>query len=47
MKRREFGNDSVGQFIEKEPAESTYDLKNVTKGSILHPIKRKELEIGL
>ena len=26
MKRREFGNDLAG-FIDKEPGESTYDLK--------------------
>ena len=31
MKRREFGNDNNGQFIDKEPGESTYDLKNIQK----------------
>jgi len=47
MKRRDFGNDSSGQFIDKEPGESTSDLKNVTKGALIHPLKRRELEIGL
>ena len=47
MKRKEFGNDSSGQFIDKEPGESTYDLKNMNKGPLIHPLKRRELEIGL
>jgi len=31
MKRREFGNDNNGNMIDKEPGESTYDLKTFTK----------------
>ena len=31
MKRREFGNDNNGQMIDKEPGESTYDLKTFQK----------------
>jgi hypothetical protein len=47
MKRKDFGNDSSGQYIDKEPGESTFDLKNMTKGALIHPLKRRELEIGL
>ena len=47
MKRREFGNDTTSQFIDKDPGESTYDLKNVNKGPLIHPLRRRELEIGL
>ena len=48
MKRREFGNDNNGQFIDKEPGESTYDLKNIQKAnSQMYMLQRKELEIGL
>jgi hypothetical protein len=31
MKRKDFGNDSNGQFIDKEPGEATYDLKTFQK----------------
>ena len=31
MKRREFGNENSGQFIDKEPGEQTYDLKTYQK----------------
>ena len=48
MKRREFGNDNNGQFIDKEPGESTYDLKTFQKqGGQPYLLYRKELEIGL
>lgn len=48
MKRKEFGNDSNGQFIDKDPSENTYDLKNLAKqGGQMYKLFRKELEIGL
>ena len=48
MKRREFGNDNNGQFIDKEPSESTYDLKNFGKmGTQMYQRELRELEIGL
>ena len=48
MKRKEFGNDNNGQMIDKEPGESTYDLKTFTKqGGQPYILYRKELEIGL
>jgi len=47
MKRREFEADTSG-FIDKEPGESTYDLKTFTKqGGQPYILYRKELEIGL
>ena len=48
MKRREFGNDNNGQFIDKEPSENTYDLKNFGKlNTQMYPRELRELEIGL
>lgn len=47
MKRREFGNDSNGNYIEKDPGESTYDLKMFQKSLQLYMLQRRELEIGL
>lgn len=48
MKRREFGNENSGQFIDKEPGEQTYDLKTYVKaGAQPYLLIRKELEIGL
>lgn len=48
MKRRDFGNDNNTNFIDKEPGESTYDLKVYSKqGGQPYQKNRKELEIGL
>ena len=48
MKRKEFYSDGNGGFIDKEPGESTYDLKTFTKqGGQPYILYRKELEIGL
>jgi hypothetical protein len=48
MKRKDFGNENATGFIEKEPGESTYDLKTFQKsGAQFLTMRRKELEIGL
>lgn len=48
MKRKDFGNDNDGKYIDKEPGESTFDLKAVPKSTgQLYLLTRKELEIGL
>ena len=48
MKRKDFYNEITSHYIDKEPNESTYDLKNLSKQSgNLYKQPRKELEIGL
>lgn len=48
MKRKEFGNENNGQFIDKEPGDATQDLKTFAKTSSQgYTPKRRELEIGL
>ena len=47
MKRKDFGGENNGQFIDKEPAEQTNDLKVQTKPGQMIYREQKELEIGL
>ena len=48
MKRVEFGNENSGQFIDKDPGDTHYDLKTQSKsGTQLYQVDRRELEIGL